>query len=245
MTSPVTPSTSTSSSSAPACPASAPATGCRPSAPARATRSSRPATRSAAPGTCSATPGIRSDSDMFTLGYPFEPWREAKSIADGPSILEYVRRDRGQARHRREDPLRHQGARPPTGRPRRPAGRSPWSTARRRRHEHADLRLPLLLRRLLRLRPAATSRCSPASSRFAGTVVAAAVLARGPRLRGQEGRRDRQRRDRGHAGPGDGRAGRARHDAAAHPDLDQRGPGLATRSPTGSARCCPPSWPTG
>jgi monooxygenase len=36
-------------------------------------------------------PGIRSDSDMFTLGYPFKPWREAKSIADGPSILAYIR----------------------------------------------------------------------------------------------------------------------------------------------------------
>ncbi|TQM79198.1 cation diffusion facilitator CzcD-associated flavoprotein CzcO [Saccharothrix saharensis] len=36
-------------------------------------------------------PGIRSDSDMFTLGYPFKPWREAKSIADGPSILTYIR----------------------------------------------------------------------------------------------------------------------------------------------------------
>ncbi|MEV1115474.1 NAD(P)/FAD-dependent oxidoreductase [Actinosynnema sp. NPDC049800] len=36
-------------------------------------------------------PGIRSDSDMFTLGYPFKPWREAKSIADGPSILRYIR----------------------------------------------------------------------------------------------------------------------------------------------------------
>ncbi|MEU4761880.1 NAD(P)/FAD-dependent oxidoreductase [Actinosynnema sp. NPDC023794] len=36
-------------------------------------------------------PGIRSDSDMFTLGYPFRPWREAKSIADGPSILRYIR----------------------------------------------------------------------------------------------------------------------------------------------------------
>ncbi|PSR57897.1 MULTISPECIES: flavin-containing monooxygenase [Nocardia] len=35
-------------------------------------------------------PGIRSDSDMFTLGYPFEPWRDAKSIADGPSILRYI-----------------------------------------------------------------------------------------------------------------------------------------------------------
>ncbi len=35
-------------------------------------------------------PGIRSDSDMYTLGYSFKPWREAKAIADGPSILNYV-----------------------------------------------------------------------------------------------------------------------------------------------------------
>lgn len=35
-------------------------------------------------------PGVRSDSDMFTLGYPFKPWRDAKSIADGPSILRYI-----------------------------------------------------------------------------------------------------------------------------------------------------------
>ena len=36
-------------------------------------------------------PGIRSDSDMFTLGYRFRPWPEAEAIADGPAILEYVR----------------------------------------------------------------------------------------------------------------------------------------------------------
>jgi cation diffusion facilitator CzcD-associated flavoprotein CzcO len=36
-------------------------------------------------------PGIRSDSDMYTLGYVFKPWREAKAIADGPSILKYIR----------------------------------------------------------------------------------------------------------------------------------------------------------
>ncbi len=35
-------------------------------------------------------PGIRSDSDMYTLGYNFRPWRQAQSIADGPSILKYV-----------------------------------------------------------------------------------------------------------------------------------------------------------
>ncbi|MFD6894171.1 flavin-containing monooxygenase [Rhodococcus sp. NPDC060086] len=36
-------------------------------------------------------PGIRSDSDMYTLGYPFRPWRGEKSISDGASILQYVR----------------------------------------------------------------------------------------------------------------------------------------------------------
>lgn len=35
-------------------------------------------------------PGIRSDSDMFTLGYGFRPWGEPKSIADGHSILRYI-----------------------------------------------------------------------------------------------------------------------------------------------------------
>jgi len=36
-------------------------------------------------------PGIRSDSDMYTLGYSFRPWESDKSIADGSSILSYVR----------------------------------------------------------------------------------------------------------------------------------------------------------
>jgi monooxygenase len=51
-------------------------------------------------------PGIRSDSDMFTLGYRFKPWTEAKAIADGPSILKYVTetaRENGIDRHIRFD----------------------------------------------------------------------------------------------------------------------------------------------
>jgi cation diffusion facilitator CzcD-associated flavoprotein CzcO len=36
-------------------------------------------------------PGIRSDSDMYTLGYRFKPWKSAKAIADGPSIRSYIR----------------------------------------------------------------------------------------------------------------------------------------------------------
>ncbi|MGH2858060.1 MAG: flavin-containing monooxygenase, partial [Solirubrobacteraceae bacterium] len=37
-------------------------------------------------------PGVRSDSDMHTLGYSFEPWEDGQAIADGPAILDYVRR---------------------------------------------------------------------------------------------------------------------------------------------------------
>ncbi len=43
-------------------------------------------------------PGIRSDSDMYTMGYDSKPWLEPKAIADGPSILSYVQeaaRERG------------------------------------------------------------------------------------------------------------------------------------------------------
>jgi len=53
-------------------------------------------------------PGIRSDSDMYTLGYAFKPWTEAKAIADAPSILKYVRgtaQDNGIDQHIR---LKHQ-----------------------------------------------------------------------------------------------------------------------------------------
>src|ERR1700741_2960302 len=43
-------------------------------------------------------PGIRSDSDMYTLGYSFRPWEDGKGIADRPAIRGYVRetaRDHG------------------------------------------------------------------------------------------------------------------------------------------------------
>lgn len=35
-------------------------------------------------------PGIRSDSDMHTMGFRFKPWKSSKTIADGPSILDYL-----------------------------------------------------------------------------------------------------------------------------------------------------------
>lgn len=47
-------------------------------------------------------PGIRSDSDMYTLGYNFKPWTETQIIADGPKIRDYVRetaRENGIEKH--------------------------------------------------------------------------------------------------------------------------------------------------
>ena len=47
-------------------------------------------------------PGVRSDSDMYTMGYDSKPWLEPKAIADGPSILAYVQeaaRERGIDKH--------------------------------------------------------------------------------------------------------------------------------------------------
>lgn len=47
-------------------------------------------------------PGIRSDSDMHTLGFVFEPWKHEKSIADAPAILDYLHRivdERGIRQH--------------------------------------------------------------------------------------------------------------------------------------------------
>ena len=36
-------------------------------------------------------PGIRSDSDLHTFGFPWDPWKEDRAIADAPSILKYVK----------------------------------------------------------------------------------------------------------------------------------------------------------
>ena len=54
-------------------------------------------------------PGIRSDSDMYTLGFPFRPWTGEKAIADGPRHQGLCRGDGARLRHRSEDPLRPQG----------------------------------------------------------------------------------------------------------------------------------------
>ncbi len=52
-------------------------------------------------------PGIRSDSDMFTLGYNFRPWTESKAIADGPDIRRYVNETASEAGIDRQIRFRH------------------------------------------------------------------------------------------------------------------------------------------
>src|SRR5205814_3446196 len=57
-------------------------------------------------------PGVRSDSDMFTLGYSFRPWDNDQAIADGSWILQYIGH-RGRRGHRRPHPIPppHRGCR--------------------------------------------------------------------------------------------------------------------------------------
>lgn len=65
-------------------------------------------------------PGIRSDSDMHTLGFSFKPWKARKSIADGPSIRDYMTET--VADYGIEKSIRYHHA----------LGRAEWSTANKR-----------------------------------------------------------------------------------------------------------------
>ena len=80
-------------------------------------------------------PGIRSDSDMFTLGFRFKPWTSEKAIADGPSIMAYLKETVCRVRHRQAHPLRPEGRRRGLVRRRQPldASRRP---GRRRGGDH-------------------------------------------------------------------------------------------------------------
>jgi monooxygenase len=76
-------------------------------------------------------PGVRSDSDMQTLGYRFKPWTGSKALADGPSILSYVRETA--AEHGIDEHIRY-GHR---------VVRTEWSTPDARWTVHVEGREPL------------------------------------------------------------------------------------------------------
>ena len=120
---------------------------------ARPTRSSRRATRIGGTWDLFRYPGIRSDSDMYTLGYSFRPWTQGQGDRRRPVDPRLHPGHRARVRHRPQDPLRPPRRRAPTGRraDARVDGRSAQHVRRRttvRRH----LRLSLHVQRLLRLR---------------------------------------------------------------------------------------------
>ena len=188
-------------------------------------------------------PGIRSDSDMYTLGYSFRPWKDAKAIADGPSILSYIREvasDHGiDARirygHRVVARQLVDAGGALDGRDRAGAGRGA--------QDHDHLRLPVDVQRLLRLRGGLHAGV-PGHRALQGPHRPSAEMDRGHRLQGQEGRGDRQRRHGGHPGAGDGAGGRARHHAAALADLRRGAAGRGFRSPIACAAACRSGSPT-
>ena len=162
-------------------------------------------------------PGIRSDSDMHTLGYRFKPWREAKAIADGPSILNYVKETAAEYGVDRAHPL------PAPGDEGRLVERGCHLDRRgaaqgHRRDRPLHLQLPLHVRGLLQL-PAGLHARVRGHRALQGHDRPSAAVAGRPRLQGQEGGRDRLRRDGDDAGAGDGEGRRPHRHAAALADL--------------------------
>ncbi len=167
-------------------------------------------------------PGVRSDSDMHTLGYRFRPWRGNVALADGQSILDYVR---DTAREYGVDEHVRYGHRVVAAAWDSPTAR--WTVTAEVDGVTREITADFLWA------------CSgyydydegytpqlrgPGPLPRAGRAPAA--LARGPRLHRQARRRDRLRRDRGDARPGAGRGRRRpRDDAAALADLRRLGAG--------------------
>ncbi len=170
---------------------------------------------------------------MHTLGYRFRPWTDAKAIADGDSILDYVRETAREERDRPQDPLQPPRRAAPSGR----AADARWTVEAERTDSGETVQLTCgflcVVQRLLPLRRGLHAGV-PRDRALRRRGRPPAALARGPRLRRQAGRRDRQRRHRGDAGAGDGREGRARDDAAALADLRRLDAG---RGPDRQRRC--------
>ena len=162
-------------------------------------------------------PGIRSDSDMFTLGYSFRPWKRGRGDRRRTVDPRIHPRDGPRPRGRGSDPL------PASCRRRRMVdGRRPLERRGRadrgRRDRAPDLRLPVQLHRLLPLRPGLHAGVRGQRA-VRGADRPPPALARRPRPRRQARGRDRQRRDRGDPDPVADRDRRSRDHAAALAEL--------------------------
>ena len=186
-------------------------------------------------------PGVRSDSDMFTLGYQFKPWTAEKSIADAETILDYIHETA--AEFGVEKHIRYRtkvvGADWSTEDAR-------WTLRARdaRRTGHDDVRLPLRLRRLLRLRP----RAHPGVPRDRGLRPGEVVH---PQFWPEDLTYDDQRVVVIGSGATAVTLVPAMAERAAHVTMLQRSPTWigaipgATSSPTRCARSCRRGWRTG
>ena len=162
-------------------------------------------------------PGIRSDSDMFTLGYRFRPWTDPKAIADGPSILRYIHDTAEEFDVDKLIRLNHRVV------------NANWDSDEARWtvevHRTDTDELVTISCSFLYVCTGYYRYDEGFSPKFPGVEQlprpgdSPAALAGGPRLPRQAGGRDRQRRHRGDAGAHAGRIGRARDDAAALADL--------------------------
>ncbi len=187
-------------------------------------------------------PGIRSDSDMFTLGYSFKPWTDPKAIADGPQILNYVREtatENGIEKHIR---FRHR------------VKRASWSTPDARWTVEVEriagegatepralhLQFPVHVLGLLQIRGGLHAGVQGRHG-FRRPHRASAEMDRGHRLCRQARRRDRLGRDRGNAGAGACQEGGAGHHAAALADLRGVASGAGSRRQQAAAQSAGPA----
>ena len=181
-------------------------------------------------------PGIRSDSDIFTLSFPCEPWTRPENVADGRRYPGVPDRDGPQARHRRAHPVQHARVISADW----DSATDTWTvqTESDGAAEGLPGPLPVLRHRLLQLRravPARLSRPRTVHRRRGASPVLAGVAG----LQRQAYRRDRQRRNSDQHDPVAFGDGRPRDDAAAfavlhHVDAahPSRGPG----DPEGAAQ---------
>ena len=202
----------------------------------RLTRSSRRASAIGGTWDLFRYPGIRSDSDMYTLGYSFQPVDgAARRSPTARRSCDYLRETAREYGIDRQHPLR-----PPRRARRR--GRRPTRAGRSRSSAPAPARRVRCTCSFLFMCSGYYDYDEGYAPDFAGHGAlrgphrASAALARGPRLRRQARRRDRQRRHRGDAGAGDGRA------RAAHVTMLQRSPTYVVSLPADDAiaQCAAP-----
>ncbi len=189
-------------------------------------------------------PGIRSDSDMYTLGYSFRPWTEPKAIADGPWILNYVRETAAENGIDKQIRFDHR------------VKRASWSSQEARWTVEAERARARARAETVRFTCNFLFMCSgyynyaagytpefAGAERFRRPHRASAEMDRRSRLRGQARGGDRLRRHGGDAGAGNGEDGRARHHAAALADLCGVAAGAGSRRQQAARASCRRSSP--